>query len=345
MNMLISPKQNKDLGEKGFASIVITLILIIVLALVTIGFAQLARREQRDALDKQLANQAYYAAESGVNDTVKNLGAIAAANPPTNQCLDTANFSLNPVIDQTRGVSYSCILVNTTPPNLLYNNVLAEEDRYVTFSTSHNPLSSLTIQWGSADNKTTYKAGNSFTPLGQWGNSPAVLEVSLTPLGTGALQRSNIVASNFTVYLYPHNGGGSTVAYNTASQGQIRGRCTGSGAYPCRLTINGLPGGLTGQWYLLHIVDHYDPSNINITGSVGGTSVNFIDGQAQIDVTGKAREVLKRIQVRVPIHPPYDLPKYTIEAQNACKRYTTYPTTPSTDVTTFDSLDPSCTLN
>src|SRR5512146_1449289 len=161
MNMLIPPPRPKrKLDEEGFASIVITLVLIIILALVTIGFAQLARREQRDALNKQLAGQAYYAAESGVNDTVKNLAAIAVANPPDDQCLDTTNpnFPLNPQIDQTRGVSYSCILVNMKPPNLLYDNVAAEEDRYVAFSTDPNPMTSLKISWGSADNKTTYRS-------------------------------------------------------------------------------------------------------------------------------------------------------------------------------------------
>lgn len=344
MNMLIRPRKNQNLDQKGFASIVITLVLIIVLALVTIGFAQLARREQRDALNKQLASQAYFAAESGVNDAIKYLSALAVANPPEDQCLDTSNpdYPLNPVVDQTRGVSYSCVLVNMKPPNLLYDNVAAEEDRYVTFSTDPNPMSSLTISWGSADGNTTYRSGSSLPPLSEW-DSPAVLEVSLTPLGTGALQRSTLAASTFTAYLYPRSSGGNTVAYNTSSQGQIVGRCGGGGTHPCSLTITGLPAGLAGQWYMLHIVDHYDPSNISITGAdVAGNAVKFIDGQAQIDVTGKAREVLKRIRVRVPIHPSYGVPKYTIESQSTCKRFTLDPRT----TTTFDSsLNAACVIN
>ena len=339
--MLITPKQNKNVAEAGFASIVIALILIIVLALLTVGFAQLARREQRNALDKQLASQAYYAAESGVNDIVKDIPAIATANPPSDQCLNTSNFSLNPIIDQPRGVSYSCALVNLNPPNLLYDNVAAEEQRYVTFTTNPNPMVSITIQWGSADNKTTYRTSSGFTQLGQWGNSPGVLEVSLTPLGTGTLQRSSLISSNFNVYLYPYDASGSsTVSYNPSSQGQIAGRCNGAGAYPCSLTINNLPT-IVGEWYALRIIDHYDASNINISGSAGALGpVSFVDGQAQIDVTGKAREVLKRIQVRVPIHPSYPLPKYSIESQNTCKRFTLDPHVAAS----FDGLDPSCTL-
>src|SRR4051794_12557602 len=55
-------------GEDGFASIVIALVMITVLALITVSFAQLARREQQSALSKQLASQANYAVESGIND-------------------------------------------------------------------------------------------------------------------------------------------------------------------------------------------------------------------------------------------------------------------------------------
>ena len=74
----VQPKKS-GWNEEGFASIVIALILIIVLSLLTIGFAQLARREQQTALSKQLANQAQYAAESGINDAYYDL----SHNDPT----------------------------------------------------------------------------------------------------------------------------------------------------------------------------------------------------------------------------------------------------------------------
>src|SRR5665213_2637815 len=77
MGMPSKRKPNLHRNQQGFASIVIALILIIVLALLTVGFAQLARREQQTALDKQKAVQANYAAESGINaayqDIVNNL--------------------------------------------------------------------------------------------------------------------------------------------------------------------------------------------------------------------------------------------------------------------------------
>ena len=346
--MLIQRNDDRRLDEKGFASIVIALILIVVLALLTIGFAQLSRREQKNALDKQLANQAYYAAESGVNDVTKTIPAISAASPQPNKdtCLsDTqlTNFGLNKNIDSSRGVSYSCVLVNLQPPDILYDNVAPEADRYITFSTNPSPLSTLTVSWGSADNHTSFPGSvDGFKPLSQWGSRPGVIEFSITPLGTGAFDRNSLTNGVFTVYMYPSSTAGGVV-YSTAktAQGQIiPGNCHGSGTYTCSVTISGLPN-TPGGYYLIHLVDHYDASNVDIGGKSGGTPVTFIDGQVQIDVTGKAQEVLKRIQVRVPVHPEAPLPEDAVQAGDICKRFTADPTTAAG----FDSLSPVCKLD
>lgn len=334
----------QKLNESGFASIVIALVLIIILALLTVGFAQLARREQRNTLDKQLANQAYYAAESGVNDIIKSIPAIQAAPAgavdPT-KCLNTALFSLNPTLDNSHGVSYRCALVDLTPPTLVYDNIPAEGERYVSFSANPAPLTSLTFQWGSADNHSSPKASSpgSFTPIAQWGNSPAVLQVSITPFNPSNVDQNAVIAASYTAYLYPSTGAGG-LTYNTGQQGGVTsGACTNSNnKYTCSATISGLPASTD---YLVRIVPHYDPTNVSIGGHSGAAVVNFQDGQALIDVTGKAQEVLKRIQVRVPLGPSYTLPKDSLEVGNACKRFTTEP-----NQTIFDSSIGSgaCTL-
>lgn len=343
--------RNKDgkLNEKGFASIVMSLVLIVVLALITIGFAQLARREQRNAVDKQLANQAYYAAESGVNDVAQALPAIAAAATPPdkNKCLDSsqlATFGLNPAVNTARAISYSCVLVNTKPNNLLYGNVAAGTDRHVTFSTDPSTLNSLTISWGSNDSHTSYLgATTGFKPLPGatgWGNAPAVLQVSITPVPSGSMTRSDLTDAMFTAYLYPSTSSGG-VSYDTSAQGKIvPGHCSGTATYPCSVTISGLNVDNT-QAYILSIVDYYDASNVTIKGTSGGNPVAFIGAQAQVDVTGKSQEVLRRIRVNIPIHTSFDLAP-TIEAQDICKRFTTDPTAAAG----FDTaLSPVCQLD
>ncbi len=90
--------------QDGFASIVIAIIMVIVLSLITVGFAQLMRTEQRSALDKQLSSQAYYAAETGVNDAAKALNAGYAgvktncAPLPTSTTVPGGQFLTNNIV-------------------------------------------------------------------------------------------------------------------------------------------------------------------------------------------------------------------------------------------------------
>src|ERR1700761_8288581 len=71
--------------EQGMVSILVTMIMVIVISLIVIGFAEVSRRNQREALDNQLSTQAYYAAESGVNAAVQYF-----SDHPSNTALTTS---------------------------------------------------------------------------------------------------------------------------------------------------------------------------------------------------------------------------------------------------------------
>src|SRR5665213_3409191 len=168
MNMHTKKIKNLRHNEQGFASMVIALILIIILALLTIGFAQLARREQQNALQKQLATQAYYTAESGLNDMVKVIQQAfnnpATAIPSlatlqsvhTDQCLENQGIAglPSPNIDPSTGASYTCVLLNLQPPILTWSGVSPGADETSTFSTPA-ALNKLTVYWASDDHNTT----------------------------------------------------------------------------------------------------------------------------------------------------------------------------------------------
>jgi hypothetical protein len=98
---------------------------------------------------------------------------------------------------------------------------------------------------------------------------------------------------------------------------------------------------LPNETYIVHIVGYYDPANVSLAGTSGGTAVSFVGGQAQVDVTGKAQGVLKRIRVNMPIHTSFKFAP-GIESQNICKRFTTDPTAAAG----FDTaLSPACQLD
>lgn len=324
---------NVSSDERGFASIVVALTMITVLALITVGFAQLSRREQENALDKQLATQAYYAAETGINDVTRKIKTIPYK---PKQCLSATDLG---VTDFTIGakennVEYRCVMVEVRPKSLVYGDVAHMGARNTTFSTSA-VMNTLTVNWGSASgrgagtfraNPTTTPSTADFTPFSgssdQWA-SPAVLQVSITPLAS--MDRSSLVNNTFTAYLYPSSGGANSVAYSTniVDKGKVvSGSCNvvRSANYPCQVNITGLAG----DAYAIRIINYYDTSSIAITGknTTTGSDVQFINGQAQVDVTGKAKDVLKRIQVRVPLNEQSDFP---LAASNICKRQETRP--------------------
>ncbi|HVX47984.1 MAG TPA: PilX N-terminal domain-containing pilus assembly protein [Candidatus Saccharimonadales bacterium] len=344
-------------NEKGFASIVIALVLIIVLALFTIGFAQLARREQQTALDSQKATQAQYAAESGINNAYKDIlsGKITENNANSTNCMKAGAgptnlpadaLSANQDVNTTNGVSYSCLLVALHTDTLQIDRLSPNSGRHMMFNTD-DPLSTLTIKWGSYTNRTNFVSSldpnnPQFGQMSSW-THPPLLEISITPVNSlpAANTDAYLQSKTFTFYAYPSQGGSNSVNYDPGNvrvanqpgnQGQVvSGACSGTGSYPCSVNLTNLGG----QQYVIHITDFYDTSNILMTaGKVGGGTTKFT-GEPMIDVTGKARDVLKRLRVRLFINgsttnTPDDnsiLPNNALEAQDVCKRIQTAPPT------------------
>ena len=55
-------------NQDGIVSLIVSITIMIIISLVVISFARLMRTEQEQALDRQLSSQAFYAAETAVND-------------------------------------------------------------------------------------------------------------------------------------------------------------------------------------------------------------------------------------------------------------------------------------
>src|SRR5580704_6402782 len=112
--------------EAGIVSIMVTMVMLIVISLIVLGFAEISRTEQRNTTDAQLSVSAYYGAESGINDA---LAVISAYYPPGQQipvkpdCNVDNNLAdpyhwLNGIVNNNDKVSYTCLTVNPTPITL-----------------------------------------------------------------------------------------------------------------------------------------------------------------------------------------------------------------------------------
>ncbi len=335
-----SNTQNIKSDQSGFAAIIVTLIIVALVVLVTVGFLRVATREQRSALDRQLSTQAFYAAETGVNDATKLLldDATASLVSSKNTC-DVSDTTLwSPDLDA--GVEYTCVLVEAAPENLEYGSIGTTQPKVIRINAVDEdgisvPVDSLTISW-QAENMPAppigFSSGTSFTNQASDFSAAPVLRVSLTPLND--INRQALVENTMTFFLRPSSGGNNTGSFisgsgNVQNQGQIfETNCNPTdGQRACNFTISSM-GGVSASEYLMTIRSIYGPASVLVDGTRAGGAggIRFAGQQAIIDSTGRAGDVLRRIQVRAPLTPEFPYPGFVLEATGGiCKPYSVYP--------------------
>lgn len=242
-------------NQDGYVSILVTLFIILILSLITIGFSQLARRERQLAFERQLATEALYAAESGVNDTIKYINKngtslIPNADDPKVGCSNTGDLvsggsgnrilKVPTVLEGILGISgqseYTCLLVDKSPSSLEYSSVDQSNQIYADINTSSH-INELVIGWESADPTITNvfsRVGVTFPKFNEYddwndngGTSPMapVLRVDITAIPTNMpnYSRDNLLLRTFTGYLYPVASGSSTRYSFSSGQNNNRG--------------------------------------------------------------------------------------------------------------------------
>lgn len=321
-------------SQNGMISIMTAMILLIVISLIVLGFAQQARRNQRVTLDRQLSTQAFYAAESGINDVRQLITAAAATGntiPDKTSCSDTGAGAfyagLNPTLDSQHSVSYSCIMVDASPTVLRWNSVGTPSIIVPMVSARGTNFRSITINLQSKVTTGNPLIGcpastlNQFSPTASWNCGYGVLRFDLVPTPGGGLTADGLRNATMTTFAVPLSAGGiSTIPYvpGTANANNLVGMsCTASN---CSLTINGL----SQNSYYMRISSVYRNMAMQVTGQDNTGAVHIAGAQVVIDATGKAQDVLRRIQVNVPVlsTSQNQLSDYALQSTTAiCKRY------------------------
>jgi hypothetical protein len=334
---MITQSKNR-LNEKGIVSIVVTLIIMIVLTLIVTGFAQLARREQREALDRQLSAQASYAAESGIN-------ALKSALPYINEnsrtkCDDNTIIptqGTNPFTSTTLSdnSSYTCLLFNREPRELIFQSVGLDDAVIAPLSLKDSSgnsikLNNLNISWKAKDGSTSVYTNSNlgvFPSAQAWAKSIGILRLDLITIpNTGTnVSQAGLDGSTKSFLLQPRTNGDISKSILDIKNGDIIGaNCT---AGNCSFNITGLDQ----EKYYLRMRSIYNPSSVTLNNQIPGgvaTTDVFSGAQIEIDSTGRATDVLKRIKVRI-VDPNSiisktsgpNFPEYVFSSKdNLCKR-------------------------
>jgi len=349
--MKIAHNQRQD----GFVAIIVALIIIAFVTLMTLGFAFLARQNAYETQNRTYSTQAFYAAESAVNDTIQSIKNGTAAKEKTT-CDPGSNnglWSANP------SIKYSCVLYQTEPTSLEYPDIEPGQEQIIKVTSANgDPLHSITIGWQDKDGGTTFvPAGSSASYLPQasydkndgynLATATGMLRVTLIPV-YGSINRADLTTHTQTAFLYPRAGSGTTSqqfattgALTDPNQGLVLDGNCNNGAKTstrpglCNVQIKALSGvfgfGPTTNTYYVRIRAMYKASSVSVivsTTTAPNTNTKLSGEQATIDATGKASNVVRRIQVRVPLNPSSQSkrPPYAIESvDSVCKRLQVWP--------------------
>lgn len=327
MNMRVKTKQ---LNQSGLVSFTVVMIIMLLATLIVSSFALVVRREQQRALDRQLSSQAFYAAEVGVGDAITALTQnpdTTSRQPLTDDVTDcsgpqsfiTKTSALGANFNQDLGdnMEYSCVLIDRDPVKWQIKDALPETGPFVVPINTSSTVSYLDISWKAKDDKTNFSTSANYDLPNKDapGLDTPLLRVTLMPGINGSLTAPQLEQGAHTMFLYPQGNSvpnnRSTVAYRGGAgftqtdpaQGQfVSGQCNVNSVPAFENYCNVRISNLALQKYYLVIQPLYGAAAIDVTArDVGDTPLPLLNAQAVIDVTGKSSDVLRRIQVRVPI--------------------------------------------
>ena len=339
--------------QNGFVSIISAALIMILMTLITVGFSRVMAREQRQALDRQLSTQAFYAAETGINDVRAKLEAGEAVNPKTDCEVgpEYNNGQISKPGQTTTGITssdgldvrYTCLLINTTPSNQEFSTS-PQESKFLNLETAGNqPFSSLTFEWSGAEAtidslfdcspnpppNTTARpsAPGIFNIPENWGTRHPILRVDLVNV-QGGLSRNALSTNTLNYYFMPciDEGFSGGIVFNTANPKgwYVNGDCDlNAGEYVCQVTVD--VAGAASQRFAVRARSIFSSANVRITGETpGGVEASFENGQIVVDSTGIANDVVRRLKANISPNSGSEeliFPEFSIQTEaGICKR-------------------------
>ena len=313
--------------EKGLVSILVTMIMIIVITLIVIGFTQVTNRNNREALDKQLSAQAFYAAESGVNQAITKINSASnLGNLDTQtECAGSGSMDYGtlPVLSTSPDVQVTCLFVNPVNENIVTSADVSSSsvvpiDAYDQNGSSPRNLNELSFTWTSPDTVPASPAaacnsdfaGGFPKDLSANNCAYAVLRVDIMQYQSPSSIKLATTAADQTesFYLVPSNSSGTDVKPGSFVGGGTKAYisrsaiCTQSS---CTATIDLSSANPGNKRYFARISSLYKSAPTVVIDGVDQTNSNaYFKGIFKIDATGKAQDVLRRVQVR---YNPYQV--------------------------------------
>ncbi len=315
--------------NSGMVAIMVAVFLVLIVSLIVVNYSRLVRREQRQTLDRQLNTQAFYVAESGVDNIAKYIK--THPNFSKTSCDEAADGDLafeSNLIIETGVLEVTCSLVNTDLYQLQYNGV-NDSSEVVPLDTGATSMRDITITWRNDGVFNVSGCSPPSLPTTLTNCSPGVLKIDIVNT-TPPIDSTNVLVNTFTAYLYPDNAGDNAIPWADAAgptnQGHIEPVNCNVGF--CETTIT-VPESTK---YHMRVQSLYNSSDVLIKvddlAGAGGSALLLYGAQATIDITAKANDIIRRIKTTVSTSgygSNDDCSGALCVSTDICKRYNVIP--------------------
>jgi Tfp pilus assembly protein PilX len=202
-------------NQDGASVLMLAIFFIIIISIITVGFATLARREQRAVLDKTLSKQAQYAAESGINAVKNYVDKVGSTSAQSNaSCDPTANAAVNTNYQKPdfssaggTGVNLSCLTWNIAPSEVSFK---LENNSNLSFNNQNQTGYSL-ISWTTDGGQGNYTVPAGSTKLPNIDTTKDSILKMVTVIRGDVYAQPKVV----TAYFVPADVSRVTPAYTT----------------------------------------------------------------------------------------------------------------------------------
>jgi Tfp pilus assembly protein PilX len=328
--------------QKGFVSIISVIMLSILVILITVAFVKVMQRGQRQILDSQLSTQAYYAAETGINDAMQAILNNPSEIPVSEDtdCTPTRLVqgvpSSMPVQTITvpdapdAQVSYTCQLITSGTKDILVDGKDGVAKVFPVYTDSS--ASTIDIEWEDDKNHTNFNVGGAETygPANSYpGNAPAMLRITVYQTAGGNISSQDLINGQKNFFVKP----GVSTADGEVSMADpdataILAKCEATSPtrlYACRVSITGIANTNVQNAVFVKVQPIYKDANYRVTANnVSAFSYEdtlaLFGAQYRIDVTGKANDVYRRLEVRTPLQS-FTYPSFGVDSDSICKKF------------------------
>lgn len=347
--------------QQGAVSLFVVIFTTLLITAITISFLQLMVKDQRQATYSDLSQSAYDSAVAGVEDAKRALlmqqdcqgnssqrcadirAALSSGQCATLAAIFGGSVQGETEIAQSEGdralkQAYTCVKVTQDTADYI-GSIDANSAATLVPLRGKGAFNKVVVSWGlnKSGGPIDLSSGSRDLPArgtATWPESrPALLRAQLIN-GQGSFHLSDLDASGYsnTLFMYPSSTGVTTAAFaldgrRGASNGEPQlvscSAMVASGAYACQVTIDITPAIAAGsQTAFLNLGAFYARTDYKVELRNDTTAVLFDGIQPEVDSTGRANDLFRRVVSRVELNNTFNYPIAALEARNnICKNF------------------------